>query len=223
MKGKISIDKLREELKRPATLNGREDFKEAAVLVPLIKINEELHILFEKRSSKITQGGEVSFPGGRVDFETDKDSMEAAVRETIEEIGAKEEEITVLGQLDMIFMPTGVVVDAYVGILNVQDFKTLKVSKDEVDYLFVVPLSYFIETTPEVYETYLKVVPSMVNSKGEEITSFPAKELGLPENYHKPWGNAKHKIHLYRYNDEIIWGATAKIINDLKKRIAITE
>lgn len=218
MINEIIIDKLQDELKRPPTLNGREDFKEAAVLVPLIKIDEEYHILFEKRSSRIAQGGEVSFPGGAVD-EQDKNSLETAVRETCEEIGASENSIKILGQLDMVFMPSGIVVDAFVGVLEIESTEELKVSESEVEYLFTVPLSYFIEKDPEIYETRLRVVPTIVNSNGEEVSTFPAKELGLSEVYHKPWGNASHKIYLYKYYDEVIWGATAKIIEDLKKRV----
>lgn len=213
------INKLQDELKKPPTLNGREDFKQASVLVPLIKINNELHILFEKRSSKINQGGEVCFPGGAVDLKYDKSTEETAVRETSEEIGISKDNIRLLGQLDMVFMPSGVVVDAFVGILNIEDIKNLNINENEVEYIFTVPLNYFISTEPEIFETYLKILPSTINSKGEEVITFPAKNLGLPEIYHKPWGNAKHKLYLYKYNNEIIWGATAKIIEDLKKRL----
>lgn len=219
MIGNLFIDKLKVELTRLPTLNGRKDFKQAAVLVPLIKINDEYHILFEKRGAKISQGGEVSFPGGTIDFNYDKNSCDAAIRETSEEIGIEKEGIDILGQLDTVFMPSGLVVDAFVGVLNITDINNLKVSEFEVEYLFTVPLAYFIETDPEIYETYLKVVPSKINSDGEKEITFPAKELGLPRIYHKSWGNGKHLIYLYRYKGEIIWGATAKIIEDLKNRI----
>lgn len=215
----LFIDKLKLELTRFPALNGRKDFKQAAVLVPLIKINDEYHILFEKRGAKISQGGEVSFPGGTIDLNYDKNSCDTAIRETTEEIGIEKKDINILGQLDTVFMPSGLVVDAFVGVLNINDINKLKISEFEVEYLFTVPLAYFIETDPEIYETYLKVVPSKINSNGEKEVTFPAKELGLPKVYHKSWGNSKHIIHLYRYNGEIIWGATAKIIEDLKTRI----
>ena len=59
--------------------------KDFSVLLPLIKVKDELHILYEVRSKNLdTQPGEISFPGGMVENgETYKD---AAVRETIEEL-----------------------------------------------------------------------------------------------------------------------------------------
>ena len=39
----------------------------AAVMIPLVESEGKLHILFELRNSKIQQGGEVCFPGGRVE------------------------------------------------------------------------------------------------------------------------------------------------------------
>jgi len=39
-----------------------------AVLIPIIEVDGKDHILFEVRSQNITQPGEVSFPGGRVEM-----------------------------------------------------------------------------------------------------------------------------------------------------------
>jgi hypothetical protein len=40
----------------------------------------------------------------------------------------------------------------------------------------------------------------------------------LPQTYQQPWGHKKHKVYVYKYEDEVIWGMTAVILNDLLKR-----
>ena len=44
---------------------------------------------------------------------------------------------------------------------------------------------------------------------------FPVEELGLPDTYKKPWGNKKHKIWVYEYEGEVIWGITSVLIKDV--------
>ena len=72
--------------------------KAYAVLLPLITIDNEWHVLYEVRSETISQPGEVSFPGGRI--EAGESPQEAAVRETHEELNIPTEAITVLGEID---------------------------------------------------------------------------------------------------------------------------
>jgi hypothetical protein len=54
---------------------------------------------------------------------------------------------------------------------------------------------------------------------GEETALFPAKELGLPEKYHKPWGNMRHRIYLYDVGQRRIWGLTARLVLDFVRRL----
>ncbi|KAF8517971.1 NUDIX hydrolase domain-like protein [Hysterangium stoloniferum] len=71
----------------------------AAVLIPLCNVNGEAGILLEVRSGKLrTHGGEVSFPGGKVD-ETDTSPAETALRETWEELGIVSEQVQIVGQM----------------------------------------------------------------------------------------------------------------------------
>ena len=58
--------------------------KGASVLIPLLQVRGEWNILFEVRNPGITQGGEICFPGGRV--EPGEKPSDAAVRETQEEL-----------------------------------------------------------------------------------------------------------------------------------------
>ena len=73
-----------EELKdRRAGYIGAENYRKFAVMVPLLKQKDGIHVLFEKRSSRLNrQPGEICFPGGARDG--DETPLENAVRETSE-------------------------------------------------------------------------------------------------------------------------------------------
>ena len=81
------LDKLKKELndKQPLFI-GEETALRYAVLIPLVQVDGEWHVLFEVRSLTMRkQPGDISFPGGRID-PTDASPMEAAIRETHEEL-----------------------------------------------------------------------------------------------------------------------------------------
>jgi 8-oxo-dGTP pyrophosphatase MutT (NUDIX family) len=74
--------------------------RRAAVLVPVLERDGEICFLFTKRPQELRRhGGQVCFPGGRIDA-TDADDLAAALRETEEEIGLPPGRVEVLGRLD---------------------------------------------------------------------------------------------------------------------------
>ena len=79
-------------------VHGRID---AAVLVPLYVDDGELHIVFTRRRADLSRhAGEISFPGGRQDFETgEEDLRDTALREAEEEIGLPREAVRLVGAL----------------------------------------------------------------------------------------------------------------------------
>ena len=58
---------------------------EYAILIPWVATGEGDALLLEVRSQLVRQPGEVCFPGGRA--EPGESAVEAAVRETCEELG----------------------------------------------------------------------------------------------------------------------------------------
>ncbi|PVG03130.1 hypothetical protein CPB86DRAFT_723615 [Serendipita vermifera] len=91
---------------------------QAAVLVPLININQKPAILFQVRADLRAHAGEVSFPGGKVD-KTDATVEETVKRETYEEMGLPESHIKLLGP----FGPAerslaGTLVHPFVGLVS---------------------------------------------------------------------------------------------------------
>jgi 8-oxo-dGTP pyrophosphatase MutT (NUDIX family) len=116
--------------------------KAAAVLLPLLTSPAgEISLLFTRRAAKISQGGQVAFPGGKVD-DSDDDRVATALRETEEEIGVPASKIKILGCLDDIpNWDNSQSVTPVVGLVD-ESFtvEDMKPSKDEVANIFSVPL-----------------------------------------------------------------------------------
>lgn len=191
---------------------GRDEYFNSVVLVPLIWSNGEYHFIFQKRNPAIRQGGEICFPGGMYDSEEDKNREETAVRETYEEMGISRDKIKILGALDTMITPMGVMVDAFIGVLDINSLDELKVNRDEVEYTFSVPVSYFETHEPERYKARVMVEPSYRDKDGREVILFPSEELNIPVVYRKPWGGRMYKILVYKVKGETIWGITARFI-----------
>ena len=208
MKTKKTIKKL---IPKNPKIDGSEDFVKTAVALILKNLDSNPEIIFEKRASGISQGGEISFPGGKFDADKDKTLKDTAVRETVEELGIKESDFEIIGELDSLLAPIGAMITPYLGVLN-DSVKIIGFNKSEVDYVFSVPVEWFVKNPPEVYHTILKAHPYIIK-KNVKVELLPSKKLGLPEKYHHPWGKLKQKVFVYRYNDEIIWGLTARIVN----------
>jgi 8-oxo-dGTP pyrophosphatase MutT (NUDIX family) len=92
----IDENRFKENPKNPARPGG--------VMILLYPKNGEIYLPLMKRPSYDgAHSGQVSFPGGKVESE-DVDLIATALRETEEEIGVKQSEISVLGQLSELFI-----------------------------------------------------------------------------------------------------------------------
>lgn len=202
-----------------STIIGKDRYLNSAVLIPLIQLNGKEFLLFEKRSTEVRQPGEISFPGGHFDISEDKDFMDTAIRETVEELGIDANKITILGKLGTLVTPMGIIVETYIGKLDIESLEELKYDSKEVDKIFLVPLEFFFNNEPEKYENQLQLHPYIVDENGEKIDLLPVRELGLPKRYANPWKKGKHRVLVYRYENEIIWGITAELIYELVNRI----
>lgn len=81
----------------------------SAVLVPLLEINDRLHVVLTRRRDDMRRhAGEISFPGGRTD-PGDVSPTATALRESDEELGLPPENVEVLGALS----PVGTFVTNY--------------------------------------------------------------------------------------------------------------
>ena len=115
----------------------------AAVLVPLVERPDGHTVLLTRRSEHLhDHPGQVSFPGGRLD-DTDRGPIDAALRETAEEIGLGREYVELAGLLDGYETVTGYGVTPVVGFI--QPGFVLTLDAFEVAEAFEVPLAFFLD------------------------------------------------------------------------------
>lgn len=186
------------------------DKKHYAVLLPLIQRQSQWHLLFQVRSSQISQPGDTAFPGGRL--EPGESFQEAAIRECCEELCVDSDQIEIIGELGARVNDFSVI-HAYVGLLKTTDFDCLQPNPAEVAYLFTVPLTYFLEVPPTYYEV------SMVTQVGED---FPYHLLAQGSDYQFSVG--KRKIPFYNLpNGEYLWGYTANITHQFAQLLHLPD
>lgn len=117
-------------------------FPKAGVLIVLKNFGEykkDPHIIFTKRSSKLSSHpGEVSFPGGKFE-EQDLNLLATAVRESEEEIGIKKLNLEHLGKLPYLISKHNIEVHPFIASLKEdQEF----IANEEIESIFSVPVSY---------------------------------------------------------------------------------
>ena len=179
---------------------GSEKFSKYAVMVPLIEKEDGIHVLLEVRSLELRrQPGEICFPGGRIDAE-DIDEEEAAIRETVEELGISKEHISDVNPLDYMISPFGMIIYPFVGFIK--NPTTIVPNPAEVGEIFTVPLSFFFNNEPEIYH---------IEFKAEPEENFPFDLIVGGENYN--WRTRGLEEYFYRYEGKVIWGLTARILS----------
>jgi 8-oxo-dGTP pyrophosphatase MutT (NUDIX family) len=140
-RGRRSDYDLNQHIKLP--LQASKPVRDAAVLVPVVNHADEPTILLTKRTETLSShAGQVSFPGGKVD-EDDVDAVAAALREAEEEVGLSPNRVDICGFLDTYRTGTGFEIVPVVGLVT-PGF-TLTLQESEVDAVFEVPLSFFLD------------------------------------------------------------------------------
>ena len=216
---KHTLNQLIKNLPPRPGIMGREKFFNAAVLIPLLQKNDEYFFLFEKRAKNIRQGGEISFPGGKFEPFQDKFCVNAALRETEEEIGIPREKIEVIGRLDTFISPRGIIIESFIGILNIDMEKDLNPDKNEVEEIFIIPVSWFEKHPPEQYGVKVEMKPYFINKDGVKVSTLPVEELGLPPQYQNPWPSLDYEVFVFKNPVALIWGITARLIVELMLKI----
>jgi len=118
--------------------------KEGAVMSLIYPINNIPHILFIERPVYAgVHSGQIAFPGGKIE-KNDNSILDAALRETKEEIGVNREQIEVIGPLSQVYvLASNFIVYPFVGIL--QEKPIIIPDKLEVANTLEVPMYKFFE------------------------------------------------------------------------------
>jgi 8-oxo-dGTP pyrophosphatase MutT (NUDIX family) len=150
---------------RPAT--------RAAVLVPIVDREDELTVLLTLRAADLKHhGGQIAFPGGRLES-GDADATAAALRETEEEIGLGPDFVEILGCLPDHAVITGYRVTPVVGL--VRPGFTLVLDPKEVAGTFEAPLRHLLD-------------PASQSRRRRRIAGEEIETLDLPWGRFNIWG-----------------------------------
>ena len=186
----------------PGIMNSLADY---SVLVPLVEINGEVSLLFEVRASGLErQPGEVCFPGGKM--EKGETPQSCAVRETAEELGINCGDIKVIAQLDIMHTHTNLTIYSFLGEIDYGRLADMKINDGEVESVFYVPLSRFIENEPYVYK--MEVIPDVRDD-------FPYDMIDSTGGYN--WKKGVSEVPIYKLSEKTIWGFTARICANAAK------
>ena len=159
---------------------------EAAVLAGLVPRAQGVQVLLTRRTETLrTHGGQVGFPGGRIEAD-DRSPVIAALRESFEEIALPREQVQVLGYLDPFVTISRYRVTPVVAVID-PDFVPVP-QPEEVAEVFEVPLDFLMEPA---------------NLRRVEIEHA---------------GRIRHVLE-YDWPGQRIWGATAAILYNLRRRL----
>ena len=122
--------------------------KEAAVLIGIVERPAGLSVILTKRTEHLSShSGQVAFPGGKIDPE-DRSAQAAALREAQEEIGLDGNEVEILATLPDYYSGSGFKIFPVLGLVS-QD-ADFSINKNEVEYMFEVPLSFLMNSANHV-------------------------------------------------------------------------
>ncbi len=165
----------------------RDDARLAAVMILLFpNEHDKLEIVLTQRT--ITHdgdmhSGQMSFPGGKLD-DVDLDLKEAAMRETMEEIGVPSEAIVVLGKITPLYIPvSNFLVHPYVGYVDHRPM--------------------FIREEREVATIVTGVLGHLIDYREPSSTDIRIRE-----------GLILRDVPYFDIKGKVVWGATSMILNE---------
>jgi 8-oxo-dGTP pyrophosphatase MutT (NUDIX family) len=160
----------------------------AAVLVPIFEADGEARIILTKRPETMpSHQGEIAFPGGKLEPNTDADLRAAALREAHEEIGIEPDAVEIVAELDhLVTVSARFALAPFVGLL----------------------------ATPPVLVPHPREVAAVFDVT---ITDLLAAEVFREERWDVPADmlvgvGPDRAIHFFELAGETVWGATARIL-----------
>jgi 8-oxo-dGTP pyrophosphatase MutT (NUDIX family) len=145
----------------------------ASVLLTLVERAAGLTLLFTERAAHLKDhAGQISFPGGRIG--AGETAVDAALRETHEEVGLRGTDVEVLGFLDEFLTGTGFLIKPVVGYVAVGSFVATP-DPTEVASVFEVPFEFIVN-------------PANVSVTYRERLGARFRTYELHHSGHRIWG-----------------------------------
>jgi 8-oxo-dGTP pyrophosphatase MutT (NUDIX family) len=181
-----------ERVVTPAELPSSGDSRPAAVVCILFDGAGEANVVLTRRSAHLrSHGGEVSFPGGRL--QPGELPLQAALREAREEIGVDPAAVQVIGQLTpLTTVRSPALVHCFVARLQAGpsgDHWGFVSDPGEVEKVFWVPLARL--AADDVYHEELWPIPGP--------TGWPSYRA----------------VPFFRLPEDVVWGATGRLLTEL--------
>ncbi|HEU4340576.1 MAG TPA: CoA pyrophosphatase [Candidatus Binatia bacterium] len=145
-------------------------YRLAAVLMPVQERDDGDCLVLTKRAEGLNHHrGQVAFPGGRVDA-GDPGELEAALRESHEEIGIEPAHVRVLGRLDQVTAAYNFVVTPFVGVIPAS--YEFRLNPAETEAVFAVPIAALLDPARVT-------VADRLSAHGEPVYHFYFEEWDI--------------------------------------------
>ncbi|XP_063712551.1 mitochondrial coenzyme A diphosphatase NUDT8-like [Symsagittifera roscoffensis] len=164
----------------------------SAVLVPFCTYRDKPSILYTVRSRNlISHRNDLSFPGGKVEDQDNKDLVRTAVRECCEELDIHKDQIDVWGHVlrDAKYIRRRyLTIPVIANLGRIEDLKLkMEHPTPEVESILIVPLDYFLaENSTQRYTVYKMVYPreGEVDKYRNTLFTHPQKRIwGMCANF----------------------------------------
>jgi 8-oxo-dGTP pyrophosphatase MutT (NUDIX family) len=171
---------------RPPELPGEP--RVGGVLLLLYCHEQIMHLVLTRRRDDLTShAGQISFPGGR--REANETAVQAALRETEEEIGVSAATISILGELTSIYIPPS-------------DFEV----HPFVGWVIGGKRPSFVPEAREVAEIIEVPLHHLLDPHTREAGPIPVR-------------GATYTVPYYNVNGHKVWGATAILLSEFLERL----
>ncbi len=164
--------------------------RRSAVLVGLFEEDGEAHVILTRRAQSLrNHKGEVALPGGR--SEEGETPTQTALRETEEEVGVDRADVAVVGWLSpLVSFASGSAIWPVVGFLP--ERPVFRINEFEVDRVFTVSLKDLVAEGAFLEERWRR-----------DVARPGADADGM------------FSIYFFKVPDDLIWGATGRILTEL--------
>lgn len=178
---------------KPEPIGEQRNF---SVLIPLIRVDRRF-MFFMKYGERIYPNLGI-LPSRVVQWSRGESFEAAAIRETMEELNLKSENIKILGEMDYI-MNDRAIIHCFVGKSPVLK-RMISISIKEVQEIFTVPLQYFMDNRPTYYSSTVRL---------EHPDDFPFELIPNGKDYKFKVG--VHCVPFYHLEHHRLWGYTANL------------